>query len=305
MVNVDNLIEEKMVRKILRFVNDEVDIDHIPQPMIIVGAQGSGKTTLVKSLATVLKKNDWYGDIDFFSGKRFFCSNDIISAIEKSSPDENLNPERNEIPRRHIVIIDDIDFFFDRSTFDDQFILRSFLYQDSAPLIIATASVINEALTDYKAPFFEGIRILLIPPFKLSMLNPSDIVPEILDRLSNIMTYLPPVIGSFKTAMDIVRISDSPKNDMKELLSQVSARYRAKFENMSDRAQRIIYSMATVSNPVKLSELRSLTGLQSGILSTYLRQMTNSGDIRKINPGQKGTPYEIKDKLFKLWLSEV
>jgi len=41
----------------------------------------------------------------------------------------------------------------------------------------------------------------------------------------------------------------------------------------------------------------------SGTLSTYLRQMVKSGEIRKTVPEKRGMPYEIRDKLFKLWLS--
>ncbi|MDE7406943.1 MAG: hypothetical protein K2M76_00865, partial [Muribaculaceae bacterium] len=262
----------------------------IPQSMFIIGGSGSGKSTLLRDLYIDLKNGGWTDLLHIFDGKQFFCSQDIIDAIEASLPYDD---------KRRIVIIDDIDFYFKRSSFDDQYRLRSYLSHESAPLLIATLSGVTDALANYKAPFFEGVRIIYIPPFN-PILHPTTKSK----RLRKLLEYLPPVIRSFKIASDIIAKSNNPENDLNELLNLNSPLYRNKLNRQPVYSQRILYAIANTKKPATLSELRKSTGLPSGTLSTYLRQLSLSGDITKTESKKIGSPYEICDPLFKLWLSD-
>lgn len=117
------------------------------------------------------------------------------------------------------------------------------------------------------------------------------------------MEYLPTVIGSLKIASGIVLLSDDPKDDLRELIGRFAPFYRIKFKDMPVYTQKVLYALSRYAAPMTLSELRESTGLSSGILSTYLRQLVVSGEIRKTEPGKRGTPYEICDRLFSVWLS--
>lgn len=290
MTEINNSINTRIIKQILRYIADENNTDHIPQPMFIIGSTGSGKSTLLRCLYTDLVNNGWSGLLHIFDGKQFFCSQDIIDATETSMPYDG---------KRRIVIIDDLDFYFNRSSFDDQYRLRSYLSHESAPLLITSMSGVNDALADYKAPFFEGVRIIYIPPFN-PVLKPTTES----ERLKKLLEYLPPVIRSFKIASDIIAKSDSAESDLNELLNLNAPLYRDKLERQPVYSQRILYAIANTERPATLSELREATGLPSGTLSTYLRHLTRSRDIKKTESKKIGSPYYICDPLFKLWLSD-
>ena len=292
-----------IVQQIVRYINEEERGDHIPQPMFIVGSRGSGKTTILRNLVDALECKGLSDKLQFFDSKQFFRSQDIIQAIEGMEYESNLGATNDNDEERRIVIIDDFDYFLKRSSFDDQYKLRNYLNRESSPLLIASISEINDSLADYRAPFFEGVRLIYIPPLGNSIIHTMDIPAETQNRLSNLMEYLPPVVHSLKLASDIITLSDSKDNDIKELLNFMAPSYRLKFEGMPVYSQKILYAMAMTKSDVTLAELRDLTGLPGGTLSTYLRQMTKSGDIRKTVSKKRDTPFAISDVLFKLWLS--
>lgn len=303
MLNISKDLDANIVRQIERYVNDESRAGHIPQPVFIVGSRGAGKSTLLRMLADRLKDNGLTDRLHLFDGKRFFNSHDIISAIDGVDHDGTLRIADNNGDERRIVLIDDLDYYFKRNSFDSQYLLRNYLNRESAPLLIASISEIDNSLADYRAPFFEGVRLIFIPPLNNSIISDMDASEATKNRLSNIMDYLPPVIESLKVASDIVAVSDNKDNDIKELLNRVASAYRIKLEGLPVYSQKILYSLAMSPKALTLTELRTITGLPAGTLSTYLRQMAKSGDIRKTDSQKRGIPYEIPDSLFKLWLS--
>ena len=303
MLNISKDFNINIVHQIERYINDEERMDHIPQPTFIVGSRGSGKSTLLRSLMDRLAHSGLSDKVQSFDGKQFFNSYDIIRAIEGVHCESNMPIVKDNDENRRIVIIDDLDYFFKRSSFDIQYILRNYLNRESAPLLIATISGIDESLTDYRAPFFEGIRLVYIPPLSKSIISTLDIPAETQRRMLALMEYLPPVVYSLKLASEIVTLSNGENADIKELLNRVAPSYRFKLERLPVYSQKILYAMAMSKAAVTLAELRELTGLPGGTLSTYLRQMVKSGEIRKTLSPKRGTPYVISDNLFKLWIS--
>lgn len=289
MTETINRNNSKTLSQINRHIEAEEALGHIPQPMFIIGSGGAGKTTLLAKLIQELESNRWEERVHFFDGKQFFNSEDIIQAIERSY-------ERSTEEKRRIVIIDDIDFFFNRSSFDDQYALRSYLNREDAPLLIATASEVTSNLADYQAPFFEGVRVIYVPAVEIADAENSE-------RMARLLKYLPPVVRSIKTASEIIALSPDPKNDLGELVRRGEALYRMRLENMPVNSQKILYALAKSSGIGSLTDLREQTGLPAGTLSTYIKMLTKSGDIRKTDATKRGAPYEINDKLFGLWLS--
>lgn len=303
MMNFALRFENDIVNKIYSFTKDELLYRNIPQPIFVVGSHGAGKSSIMKLLEETVIRNGLSHGLKVLNGKHFFNSQDIIHAIEGIHYDGSRDIENDAQFERKIVLIDDIDFYFKRSTYENQYLLRNYLNQESAPLLIASVSNIDDYLGDYKAPFFEGVRLVYIPPFETSIVDNMDIPKEKKARIISLMKLQPPVVRSLKNSSDIVAQSSNSQEDYIELINRAAPLYRWRLQNLPINSQRILHTLANMEKPSTLSELRVYTGLASGVLSTYLRQLVKSGDIRKIHPGRRGEPYEIKDKLFKLWLS--
>ncbi|MBD5323795.1 MAG: AAA family ATPase [Bacteroides sp.] len=295
-------INAKTLQQIKRYISDDNNLEHIPQPMFIIGSDGSGKSTLLYQLIEQLDMEGWENRVHFFDGKQFFNSQDIIGAMEQACQTTDRSKGETHDLKRQIVIIDDIDFFFARSDFNNQYELRNYLNREEAPLLIASASKISENLADYQAPFFEGVRVVYVPSIKR--------IPSIMgtkeegERLENLLQYLPPVVRSVKTAKEIIALSDNPDNDLPELVKRGESLYKLKLGNLPVNSQKILYAIANSPGAASLSELKDMTGLPSGTLSTYLLMLVKSGDIHKTDTAKRGAPYEINDKLFRLWLSD-
>ena len=290
-----------IINQIIRHIDDDTSTGHIPQPIFLIGSSGSGKTTIVYDLISRLRDKGFDKNIQVFDGKQFFSSIELIKTIEGNEDKGDAVIIKGK-DRRRIVVVDDIDFLFNRSSFDDQYILRNYLYQSDAPILIATLSQVNDALADYRAPFFEGVRIIYVPALNsiLESLEPT----ERWQRMLRLLEYLPPVIRSVKIATDIINISDNPDNDLKELLNMYEPVYRSRFISLPVTSQKIMIALANSDGPLTRSQLRELTGISSGTLSPYLQQLSQIREIRKMESEKRGSPYEINDKLFKLWLSK-
>lgn len=301
---INNLFEfeKEIIRKIYLYIKDEGKEGYIPQPIFLVGASGAGKSTIFKFLTKYIEEKGKSKRIKYLDGKQYFESHEIIRDFEGVEYDGSQSLNKNK--GNGIILIDDIDIYFKRSSYEDQYLLRNYLNIEGAPLLIASVSSIDNNLADYKAPFFEGVRLVYIPP--LDYLNVDDIMNQSEDykeRILSLMKYLPPVIRSLEISSAIVAQSKNSDEDVSALIKHMAPQYRNMLQSLPINSQKILVSLANSEMPLSLSALRERTGINSGVLSTYLRQLVKSGDIRKTNQKKRGEPYELRDQLFKTWLS--
>ncbi|MDE5878394.1 MAG: ATP-binding protein [Muribaculaceae bacterium] len=259
----------------------------IPQPVMIIGQEGSGKTTLLKR---IYNSNICQGKSKVWIDGRFiFCSEDIIS----KALHDNAS----------IVFIDDMDFFLTRCSYEEQFRLRKFLYNENAPMMIGTISKVLPALTEYEAPFFEGLKNTYIYP----------VSPDIITHLFNsqdlararlLMNFLPLTIESVKTVYNIIKLNDIPEKDTNILVSMFSNKYRNTYQSLPTNSQHILNAFESGNTAMTIPELRDKTGLPTNILTAYLKTL-DSGDIIRVDKSiKRHTKYSLKDPLFQLWLTK-
>lgn len=255
----------------------------IPQPVLIIGQEGSGKTTLFRRL---IRK---YPNLHFvwIDGRFIFNSSDIIRQVSGNS----------------ILIIDDFDYFIDRCSYEEQFRLRRFLYNEGAPMMIAGVSKLSPALTEYKAPFFEGLKKIHLPPITDGDLN-LIFSNEDIERATNLFHFVPATINSLEIISNIIAAGGNPKDDLDFLLAYYSTIYKYIYNNVPTNSQHILNILSNSEKDMNVPDIRDASGLTSGKLTPYLKSLKEKGVIANDISIKRNTKYFINDPLFKLWLKK-
>lgn len=255
----------------------------IPQPTIIIGQDGSGKTTLLRRLYQLWAAQDGI----WIDGRTIFSSDYIIDLCvsEKAS----------------VVFIDDMDYYLQRCSYDEQFRLRRYLYGDGAPMMIASASKVVPALFEYEAPFFEGLKKMYLNPVS------EDYVKQMFgrddcERALSMFKLLPPVVKSVNLIRDIMELNDAPSRDLRILLSFFSDKFRIIYQGQPTYSQQILNALAGGECGMTMPEIRAKSGLPTNILTAYLKILKNHGLISVDKSVKKNTKYFLNDSLFRIWL---
>lgn len=255
----------------------------IPQPVVIIGEEGSGKTTLLRRLQT---SGDGINSI-WIDGRRIFSSDYIIDKCREK--------------KASIVYIDDIDYYFSRCSYEDQFKLRGYLYSEGSAMLIATASKVVVAFAEYDAPFFEGIKVVYINP-----ISKRDVVTlfdeRYRERVLIIFELLSPTIKSVIYVSYILELNNDPQADIQFILFFYSDKFKKLYNEQPSYSQKILNALGTAGKSLVLSELREISGLPTNILTPYIKGLRNQGIIKTDEMGKRNMKYYIKDPLFILWL---
>ena len=199
-------------------------------------------------------------------------------------------------------MIDNVQYYFERSDNTEQYNLRGKLNKAGAPILIATADKVLPAFTRYESAFFEGFKISYIRPLVVTDYSMFVGYEADMTRLENLMFYLPKTPRSLQIAAKIIEDSASPEMDIMLLLDYFSFYYQAKYDSYVVQIQRILSAIARLENGVSLQEIRQMTGQDNGKISPYLKLMAGRKIIDRTSQTQRGGIYTITDPLFKLWL---
>lgn len=262
----------------------------IPQPIVVIGESGSGKTTLLKRLYSNGNHNGYQAL--WIDGRALFNTNDIVSRL-------NGNP-------RTILIIDDMDFYFARCGYDEQYRLRNLLYNEGAPMLIGAARRVLPAFSEYEAPFFEGLKLVYVPALPMSgAIKALFADKDVQERAATLYRWVSPTIKSLETIYSVIANNKNPDIDLAILLNHFSDRYRAVYQNLPVYSQHILNALGEDGTGLVMSQIRLSTGLPTSILSAYLQSLRDAGLITADRLKKKFTRYAVKNPLFRLWLTQV
>lgn len=191
------------------------DRDKIAQPNLIIGEKGSGKTSLLKRMYFSIENSTKWLKPVFIDGKSLFSTDDIWKFC--SQQDDSC---------RTVLLIDNVQYYFERIDNTEQYNLRGKLNKAGAPILIATADKVLPAFTCYESAFFEGFKISYIRPLVVTDYSIFVGYEADMTRLENLMSYLPKTPRSVQIAAKIIEDSASPEMDIMLLLDYFSFYYQ-------------------------------------------------------------------------------
>lgn len=207
--------------------------------------------------------------------------------------------ERNK--KRLVLLIDNIEYYFERTDNAEQYGLRGKANRNGAPVIVASSKKVLPAFSEYDAAFFDAFKITYIKPLTVSAVQ---MIPGSYDiyRLERLMAYMPRTIRSLFMAMEVMDKSEDPRNDIKILSDCFSSCYQEKYAAASSQTQRLLSALSLSDSGFTLSEIREIIGQENGKISTYLKLMSDQKLINNEAKTPRGGIYSIIDPLFRLWL---
>ena len=302
-------INEEAYTSLSNYLSKE-DITKTAQPNLIVGESGCGKTFLMKRLYACVKEN--MGDILYpvvIEGKSLFSNDDIWSQCALYLNIEGGNDcfeailkwqETNS--KRVVLFVDNIQYYFERTDNTEQYGLRGKLNRGGAPIIIASSEMVLPAFTQYDAAFFDGFKINYLKPLPVSAVEEITKGEYDINRLEQIMAYMPKTIRSMFIAVGILEKSNDSAKDLAFLSDYFFSHYQEKYDTTNIQTQRILSALSQTDSGLTLSEIRDITGQENGKISPYLKLMADQKLIDKEAKTPRGGIYYIIDSLFKLWL---
>ncbi len=270
---------------ICKEINDNYD-SLIPQPVIIVGEAGSGKTTLLRSLVEAFNDRPCV----WLNGRSIFSSDDIIRS--------------HSFKKNSLLIIDDMDYYFQRCDYQEQYKLRNFIFNEGAPMLIGTCSKILPALTEYKAPFFEGVKLTYLSPLSVEELRPY-FNTHSYQRVVPLFELSSPTIKSLQIIDNIIKTNPTPHKDLDLLLSYYTDIFSDIYKNNPKNSQVILNILSRTENGMTIPEMRNAHGVTANILTAYLKSLRKQGIVSVDKSFKKRTKYFIKNTLFRIWLKHL
>lgn len=353
---VENLfvVRQKYFQLLMEKINKEKS-NSIPQHHLFIGQRGMGKSTLLKRIEVELRKKDskfipllfpeeqynlsnlsefWLNSLDAMADALELVKNkeDVklidskVKELQKIKKEEDLAKQAfqfliemsKKINKRPVLLIDNMSFIFDRLNKNEQHILRAWLMQNNAPILIGASAVDIEDTYNYGAPFYDAFQISYLNKLSFEELldilnnlarltNANEVLNNIHEEIGRLKTIHQLTGGNPRTAVMLFKIivkgfSKEINDDLEALLDEITPLYKARFEELPTQLQIIVDAIALHWDPINLEQLRTETKLENGQLSPQLKRLVELGWIEKLVAYKaKGSAYQISERFFNIW----
>ncbi len=327
-----------------------------PTHQLIIGQRGMGKTSLLKRIEVELRTQSEYKDfipllfpeeqynVDSLATFWLNCLDTLADLMEAEGHTEDVIEIDKEVERlsslsadektkkasdyfKHIVfnlkrrpvlLVDNINIVLERLKTEEQHILRSYLTEEGAAIIIGASSVQIDQVHTYEAPFYDAFQLHYLRRLSGQELK------EILNNLAKVtgQSGLKKAIkknssrlkainqltgGNPRTAVILFKqiiegFSDDITKELDGILDAQTPLYKARFEELPEKMQIIVNAIAMQWDPVSLEQIREATQMENGQISPQLKRLCDFGWIEKPKTARgKGGSYEISERMFNIW----
>lgn len=285
------MTERQNMQKTLQEIIDSNVANSIPQHVLIVGAEGTGKSYMIARLEQELTTSGRYVYRFLYPHCNIVAADYIINKV--SSPDG----------QRCVILVDDFDKMLEVLPNDEQYKLRAFLFKKNAPTLIATSTGLYEGFSDYRAPFYDAFRVLHIPQLAqndIAEILSEDVFQKVKD-LSEFQNTIPKLGGNLNYIRSLAAALS--ENRGIEAVVKANDRYfRYMFSSLPNVQQRALYGLALSGETATSADVQKMSGLTAANTASALFRLEKQGIIAKIGDKKRNVTYQINDYLLWLWI---
>lgn len=342
-LSAEDLIRGFVVRQselaaIVRVV--EVNTGPSLQHLLVLGGRGLGKSTLVRRVVAEIQRRPdldarWYPvvfpeeayevrDIGEFwleallrladqTGDRRWVelhgrlrSERDPARLERAARGA-LEAHAQELGRRILLVVENLDMLMGQISEQDAWALRKVLQDAPTFMLLATAVRKFEALTDHRAPFYEGLRRMELQPLTVS---------EIEDVWASVAGYLPPrprtqalrvlTGGNPRMVILLARFVDGQSlhgllDELSGLIDLHTDYFKGSIEALDGQNQRVFLALANLWHPATAGVVAEESRLDSNTTSTVLARLEKQGRVEVVGKKGKNKLYQLTERLYNIY----
>ncbi|MES9897660.1 MAG: tetratricopeptide repeat protein [Sedimenticola sp.] len=224
-------------------------------------------------------------------------------------------PQR--LGKRLLLLVDNLDIVLDRLA-ESHGVIRELLDHEPHLLLIGASLRVLETTIEYDAAFYDffkihelkGLSEKEISEFLRQLAevdNNSAITHRIAEEPARLHTLYTLTGGNPRTAVLLYGmlaqgIYGDVRSDLERLLDHCTPLYKARFEEFSPQAQKVVDAMAIYWDPLTAGNLAKQVRLPVNTVSTQLTRLERQGVVEKVplRPGRKHG-FQIAERFFNIW----
>jgi nucleoside-triphosphatase THEP1/DNA-binding PadR family transcriptional regulator len=330
------------------------DKESTPQHFLIIGQRGMGKSTLIKRIEIELRRNEqlatnyipvllpeevynvdklskfWLKVIDCVLD--YFETTELKSLVLKwESEIEKLKIDQDEseiyyvfdkivksLNKKPVILIDNIHLLFNNLSENENWVLRSRLTGNDAPVLISASPTSPDVFSDYQQAFYDYFKIIHLDPISLDefqrlvkfwvSIEEGSLRNSFIQNNQRLEALFRLSGGNLRTViMLFVKMADGfgdkIDEDLDNLLDEITPLYKARIEELSEQLRNIIDAIALHWDPIDIKKLEEVTGFKTNVLYPQIKRLRSAGWVttsEKSN-ASKVDKYELVERFFNIW----
>lgn len=219
--------------------------------------------------------------------------------------------------RRLILLVDNADLIFDRIG-EEEWGLREALSSPHSFAFVGASAVVAESTYQYGKAFYDFFKVHELAGLSLeetetllknyaTTRGDAEVERIVQNDPGRIKTLHNLTGGNPRTLVLLYNVlaageDGDARSDLEQLLDLCTPLYKARFEEMSAQAQKIVHALALRWDPATAADLAADTGLDINTISGQLGRLSHQGVVQKVpyDPDSK-TGFQVAERFFNIW----